>query len=773
VTPEVQEEHEISFADYITVLRKRIYLFSVVFLLVTAGGLFYTFTVTPLYEAELKLEIMDMPEEGMELLHSLSGIQNDKVETEIEKIKSRDIARRVVENLSLNHDTEPVRGRPDVLFRGVHAPGASGNRPAVFFVRFLSRGRYRVEDAEGRPIGEETAESFATPEVSFTITRRHARPGEAVKLTVYDLERSVTRLLDRTDISRIGATSIIRIAVRHPFPRLAAGIAREFADVYAAENLRQKNASAREVNKFISRRRAYYNRKKQKALEELEDFKAAHNIFSLDAKNSALVDRIAELETVKALKQVELDRLDKALSLVESGDDGSVTPEIFAPQSGLEQLSAKLAMLTVLKKKLLNGLTPDHPRVKETEVQIKEIKAAIRRKIAATRKVVEAELDSIDKQIASCNKEVEKLPELDRNLVEKLRDVRFYEEMELQMAKKSEESAIVEVSTLSSVRITQRPVVPDTPVTPHTPINIVLTLVTALLAGLGIVFTREYFDRTFNSAEEIEEFLGEDVTVVIPYVRKHLSRDVYAVPREGLAYLSPDSPITEAFRTLKTAIEFSGANTGRRVYQISSAGAGEGKSIISSNLAITFANAGVKTLLIDADYKKPVLHKIFKCENRVGFIDMLYKGVSVRETLQHTDIEHLDLISSGIILDGTMQSIHYEKLVPLLDELKTMYEIIFFDTPPLLAIDDSIRIGRIVDGLIMVIALGKVDRRAVKRCMTRCRNTGISPAAIVANDCKKTERYTRSYNYYQYYPYASKKKDARPVEKKWRIYLKK
>lgn len=764
-------EEEINLSDYIRIVRKRSILFFALFLCIIAGGTAYTLLTTPVYEAEIELEILDSPEEEMDILSSFTGLKRDRIETEIEKFRSRDIARSVVQRLRLDISVSAEQGNPDIHITQASVAGLSRSEPRVFYLICGNNDIFTLADSDRHAVAQSSEGTVSTSNAQFAIEAVRTSPGDTVRITVSHVESAVNTLMNRTSVSRIGDTDLIRIAVQHTCGETAVEITKAFADVYSQKTLRDKNTSARKINAFVSERRAFYKNKRLEASRRLQEFKRQHNLFSLETKNASLIKQMAEMKSLKAAKKVELDRITNAFEMVASGRRDSTTPEIFPPQSGLEQLSARLSMLRINRKKLLNSLTPDHPRVIETDIQIREIQQTIQNKLTATQETVKAELASIDRELAQYDEQVSQLPRLDRDMVEKIRDVKFYEEMELQMAKKAEEFTILEISNLSSVRISQKPVIPEKPVTPNIPISIVLTVITGIVCGLGIVFFAEYMDNTFDSAEDIEEYIGEDVMVVIPYIRKRFSRDVQTQPEESLAYLSADSPITESFRTLKTSLEFMDRGNRGRVFQVTSSVAGEGKSMISSNLAITFANSEVKTLLIDADYKKPMLDKILKCENRMGFVDMMHKELSMRETIQHTEIEHLDFIPSGLVLDSSMQSIHYEKFVPVLDELKQIYEYIIIDTPPLLAIDDSTRIGRIADGMIMVISLGNVDRNAARRCFSRCRNNGINIAGIVANDSQKTERYTKSYNYFNYYPYSSEKKRDRPAEKKWRIYL--
>ncbi|MFH1708256.1 MAG: polysaccharide biosynthesis tyrosine autokinase [Planctomycetota bacterium] len=759
---------EIHLGDYIRVIRKRLWLFVGVFVLVAAAGTVYTFLITPEYQAEIKLEILDTPEGGMNLLAGLSGLKGDRIDTEIEKVRSRDVARAVVLNRDLNAVVTVEAGNPRVAVTGARAAQATRRAPCVVRLAFHDNGsRFTVTDAQGTVLGTGADGTFDQGGLVLALKEAVAHDGDQVRVTIIETEAAVDRLLDRMSVYRIGDTRLVGIAVRDTDPERARATVAECARVFAGRNLEEKNAAAREVNRFISDRRAVYEERRTAAAGELQAFKEKHNIFSLDARSASLVEQMGGLEKERAARTLEWERLDNAIGQV-ARNGGTTPPEIFPPQSALEQLASRLALLTVERERLLSQVTASHPQVVAVDAQIAEIRRTILAKLTSTRDVVQGDLDGIARQLAAFDDQIKTLPELDKEGVEKLRSVKFYEEMVMQMAAKAEEFAIVEVSTLSSVRVTQEAWVPGAPVKPRRGVNILLALVLAAVAGLGAVFLREYFDNTFNTTEEVAQALGLPVLVTIPCLRRRGAGEVVMDRKEGLAYLTLDSPVTEAFKTLKTAVEFMEHGATHRVVQVTSSVAGEGKSTIAANLAISFATAGHTTLLVDADYRQPTVHQIMRTENQAGLVDILFKGMSWHETVQETQVPGLKVITSGLAGPSIAQGIRMESLAPFIADVKAAYDYVVVDSPPCMAVDDSLRVGRVMDMVLLVVDLGHADRGTALRCVGRCRQNGIRITGLVVNDCKGMERYSRTAGYYQYYLYG-RNITADTVERKWRI----
>ncbi|HEU4963698.1 MAG TPA: CpsD/CapB family tyrosine-protein kinase [Bacilli bacterium] len=217
--------------------------------------------------------------------------------------------------------------------------------------------------------------------------------------------------------------------------------------------------------------------------------------------------------------------------------------------------------------------------------------------------------------------------------------------------------------------------------------------------------------------------------------------------RNLIALYQPKSPIAEAFRTLRTNIQFAGVSKDLRTMMVTSSGPGEGKSTTIANLAIVSAQAGKKVLLIDADLRKPTVHRTFNVSNRTGLTNMLIGQAEYGDCIRETGQIRLDVISSGPIPPNPAELLGSQRMKDLLEQLKEHYDMIYIDTPPILAVTDAQLLASHVDGVVLVLSAGKVLRDHAKKAKALLNNVGANVVGAVLNN-KKVE--SESYYYYYY-----------------------
>jgi capsular exopolysaccharide synthesis family protein len=212
--------------------------------------------------------------------------------------------------------------------------------------------------------------------------------------------------------------------------------------------------------------------------------------------------------------------------------------------------------------------------------------------------------------------------------------------------------------------------------------------------------------------------------------------------------INPKSPISEAYRTLRTNVDFSAIDEPVKVIMLTSAGPGEGKSTTASNLAVAYAQSDKKTLLIDADLRKPTLHHTFVRSNRWGLTNIIAGQTKASEVICKTDINNLELLTSGPIPPNPSEILASKKMTALLEELKLAYDIIIIDTPPALAVTDAQIVATKCDGVILVIDSGKVKREVAMKVKASLEHVKARILGAVLNnlDRKNGESY-----YYYYY----------------------
>lgn len=218
--------------------------------------------------------------------------------------------------------------------------------------------------------------------------------------------------------------------------------------------------------------------------------------------------------------------------------------------------------------------------------------------------------------------------------------------------------------------------------------------------------------------------------------------------RPIITEINPKSPISEAYRTLRTNIDFSAVDEQLQVIVVTSAGPGEGKSTTAANIAVTYAQADKKVLLIDADLRKPTMHHTFSVSNRRGLTNILTGQALLSEVASEVRIPNLSLLPSGPIPPNPSEMLASKKLAALLDELKRLYDYIIIDTPPALAVTDAQIIASRCDGVVLVIDSGKVKRELAIKAKSNLEHVKARILGVVLNnvDRKNKEAY-----YYYYY----------------------
>lgn len=217
--------------------------------------------------------------------------------------------------------------------------------------------------------------------------------------------------------------------------------------------------------------------------------------------------------------------------------------------------------------------------------------------------------------------------------------------------------------------------------------------------------------------------------------------------RKLIADIHPKSHISEAYRSLRTNIQFSNIDQKIQTIMLTSAGPGEGKSTTASNLAVTYAQSEKKTLLIDCDLRKPTAHRTFMLSNNWGVSNVLTQQCELDDVLQETYIAGLDVICSGPVPPNPAEMLGSKRMQELIDEMRNRYDMIIIDTPPSLAVTDSQLIATKCDGVVLVLDAGKVKRDAAAKMKHNLERVNARLLGVVLNNVKRKQ----GEDYYYYY----------------------
>jgi tyrosine-protein kinase Etk/Wzc len=221
-----------------------------------------------------------------------------------------------------------------------------------------------------------------------------------------------------------------------------------------------------------------------------------------------------------------------------------------------------------------------------------------------------------------------------------------------------------------------------------------------------------------------------------------------------VTHLNPKSPISEAYRTLRTNLQFSSTTDPVRSFLVTSAGPGEGKSTTTANLAIAMSLQGTRTILVDTDLRKPVVHKIFGVDKNRGLTNVLIGKMESSEVIQKSRIQNLDVIPAGILPPNPAELLGSQRMKDLVAELRESYDMCLFDSPPLIAVTDAAVLSKELDGILLVVKSGHTHREALNRGLELVRNVDSRILGVLLNDVSRENTYGSSYYYYNNYYYA-------------------
>ncbi len=596
-------------------------------------------------------------------------------------------------------------------------------------------------------------------------------------------------------------TNIINIAVSSPHPYEASLIANTVAEVYKK---RDKEWSANEyisLKSFLSNRLSDKEDEIDEIEKKIEQYKKENKIYDIEGNVAHLVNNLTNLETEYNSNTLEINLIESQkkyltnqLSGLEKGLVSqmlsSINAQLFALRTEVNEKEAELVRNSTIYGK-------DHEAVLNVKQNLNTLKEQLKEKtnemIASGLSIVDpleyrqeiisqllnyetqlhqfnAKANQIKLLIEKYQNEIQDLPEKQSMLGNLDRERVVLENTYAFIRQRMEETRVSVASEPGKVRIIDRAEISSRPISPNITKNIIMAIIIGAMMGFSISILLEYFDNTLKSVEFIEN-KKIPILAIIPSIdsgvagSKQNSYNKFTkkiknqfkigsnIQRRLVAHEDPRSPISESYRALRTSLMYTSQNNNSGVIMVSSPGPGEGKTTTIINLAITYANLGKKTLLIDGDLRKPVLHKVFKINNQLGLTQFL-SGLEKKwkNIINPTDIDNLNIIYSGAIPPNPSELLGSDEMFSLVEKLKNEYDIILFDAPPIMAVTDAIVLSRLIDKFILVVRFGITDKNSINHTLVSLGNVNTELTGIVLNDLNKKNSYY-SHNYYKYHEY--------------------
>ncbi len=582
-------------------------------------------------------------------------------------------------------------------------------------------------------------------------------------------EEVYTRLLRMMQLETVRNTDLIEIGIYSGDRVEAANIANMISVVY--QRVRQEDqmhvrdsALAQLREEVTAQRKAVEAAQTEMAKIREKQGIVDPNPESIDAADTPRLvvsdseKKLNDLKTTSAELRAQIEQISK----LKTEELMTALPSLNIQDPTISKILPLYQDASSEEARLLNGgLGENHPRVRalraQKEVftkQLSDAVAAIRTSLSIKLNVNEANLTSLDEKVGAIKKGLNESASQSQDYInvksDYLKSKRVLEAAENRL---STQNVQLKMSIIPA-KIWEKAEAATYPSKPNVLMIMALAIFVGLFFGVMLAFFIEYLDTSVKTLDDVERYIGLPVLAVIP---KNIS---------ALIKLQNDAPDAEAYRILRTNIEFNSKNPNAKTLTVVSGGPGEGKSTTLNNLAVTCARGGYNVLIVDADMRRPSQHTFFDVDYEVGLSDVLTGTRTLDQCILKTGVPNLSFLPSGNLPDDAVGILNSQTMIDLIDSVRTRYDLVFFDSPPILGVSDASILASEVDMAIMVVQYRRFPRAMLQRVKTAVENVGGHLLGLVLNnvETKHDSGYQYYTQYYDYYTPDAERRKRRPVK---------
>jgi capsular exopolysaccharide synthesis family protein len=581
-------------------------------------------------------------------------------------------------------------------------------------------------------------------------------PGQSVQAAALLLQSRVT-------IEAVQGTRIVNIRVRDRNPDRAALLANTIAETFIEKTIEDRLGSTVSALEWLAEQLDNLRRQLDESELALHRFKEQHNILSVsleDRQNLVAneIERFSQALTEARAQRIRLAaRLERLRSLA-SGDleeQAAALSDIPTIAPLHQALRTKLAE----RESLRTRYGPAHPRMQELESEIATLQRQLQTELNGVLRAAEADLREAAATEAGFRQAVEQAQaaglELNLREIEYTRLRRAMEnnsKLYSVVLERTTETDLTRMLRTTHVRIVDRALSPSTHISPRVTTNVAVGISIGLALGLGLALLLSRLDRRIQTTRDAEA-LGLTILGVIPSfdpevdrLRGHVvaralktrgkrqrEREAGTSAGDLIVHTHPMSAVAENFRTVRTNLMFMGGDEPIRTLAVTSANPREGKTTVTTNLAIAIAQSGKNVLIVDTDLRRPRVHRVFGLGSRVGVSSIVAGEATLESAVQDTSIPNVHILACGPIPPNPSELLHRDRFARLVAEARTAYDFVIFDSPPLRAVTDAAVLAPQLDGTLVVVRPSHTTRDALSGALRQLRDVGAVVVGGVIN----------------------------------------
>jgi capsular exopolysaccharide synthesis family protein len=718
-------EDEVNLRDYLDILIRRKWLILSFLALVFITTLVFTLSMPKLYKAVATIEVTHETPKVTKFEEVVADEMKARefYQTQVQLLSSPGLAERVIDHLNLH--AHPVV--QETLF--------PEKEPGIVD---------RLKGTIRSLISREDPEAPHSPAIDEEILRQEA----LLRFMEANFEAEPSR-----------DSLIINVSFTSRDRELSRDVVNAYIDKFIEAQMEKKLEASEYARTFLMRQIDRAKITLEKAEEDMNRFAHQAGIVSLDSKMNSIYRQLEEINTALAQAETKLIAAEAVYRQAQQEGPESLPQVLNNPVIG--QLKEELTKLKSEYENLSVTFHDEYPTVMAIKSRINGLETQLREEENRVFRAIKNEYETALKQFEVLKERAESQKQLAMDLNERATQYKIMErEVEtnkgiyqslLERAKEIE--SMVGVSA-SNIQVVDRARLPILPFKPKVSRNLLLAIVLGLMGGIGLAFLLEHFTDTILNPDEITDRFRIPVLGVLPFTK---SDGTY--PLEKILLSDPRSPLSEALRTTRVSIQLSGADSNARSFVISSTQPGEGKTLVAVNLAYTFAGAGERVALVDADLRKPRIHKVFADQesNSPGLSRFLAGVVDMPKLNPAADQERLFILPAGPVPPNPVELLASHRFKKLIEVLHKYFDRVIIDGPPHHGFADILVLSRNVGGVVLVSSIGEATRNNLRHFKKSILNVQGNILGCIINKVNMTKRYGyRSYyRYYQAYNYYS------------------